>query len=51
VRVDVEELHLTNTTVGVVDTTTKPNYRVFIDKGDMRVLNVSNQPSQGTRVG
>ena len=46
-RVDVEELHLTNTTVGVVDTTTKPNYRVFIDKGDMRVLNVSNQPSQG----
>ena len=44
---DVEELHLVNTTLGVVDTTTKPNYRVFIDQGDMRVLNVSNQPSQG----
>ena len=46
-QVDVEELHLVNTTVGVVDTTTKPNYRVFVDQGDMRVLNVSNQPSQG----
>ncbi len=47
VRIDVDDLHVVDATVGVVDTTTDPNYRVFVDHADVHVLNVSNQPAQG----
>ncbi len=47
IRVDVEELLVSHATLGVIDKTTSPNYRVFIDEANMRVLNVSNQPAQG----
>ena len=47
VKVWVDELHITNATLGVVSQATKPSYRVYFDDADVRVLNVSNQPSQG----
>ena len=47
VRVDVDELQLTDATLGVVNKETSPAYRVFFDQADVRVLNVSNQPAQG----
>ena len=47
VRVDVDELRVTDATLGVVNKATSPAYRVFFDQADVRVLNVSNQPAQG----
>ena len=47
VRVDVDELRITDATLGVVDRATSPAYRVFFDQADVRVLNVSNQTAQG----
>jgi len=46
-RIDVEQLHLANATLGVVDQAATPDYRVFLDRADIRVLNLSNRIDRG----
>ena len=46
-RLDVEQLHLVDAALGVVNRSVSPTYRLFLDHADIRILNVSNQPAQG----
>lgn len=46
-RVDIDELHLSNAALGVLDRSASPDYRVFFDRADIRLLNVSNQMASG----
>lgn len=46
-RVDIDELHLSNAALGVLDRSARPDYRVFFDRADIRLLNVSNQMASG----
>ncbi len=46
-RLDIEALHLSNAALGVVDRSARPEYRVFFDRADIRLLNVSNQMASG----
>ncbi len=46
--VHVDELHIANSTVGYVDHSADPGYRVFVEKGDVTIKNVSNQAGRRT---
>lgn len=43
----VDELRVTNGEIGVLNRDLSPAYRVFFDRTDLKVLNVSNQVAQG----
>ena len=43
----VDELHIADSTVGYVDHSADPGYRVFVEKGDLAIKNVSNQAADG----
>jgi len=43
----VDELHIADSTVGFVDHSADPGYRVFVEQGDLTIKNVSNQPADG----
>jgi hypothetical protein len=43
----VDELHIADSTVGYVDHSTDPGYRVFVEKSDLTIKNVSNQAADG----
>jgi len=45
--VRVDELHIADSTVGYVDHSFEPGYRVFVENGDLLIKNVSNQPADG----
>lgn len=44
----VDELHIADSTVGYVDHSADPGYRVFVEKSDLTIKNVSNQPEDGS---
>jgi hypothetical protein len=43
----VDELHIADSTVGYVDHSADPGYRVFVEKSDLTIKNVSNQAADG----
>ncbi len=43
----VDELHIADSTVGYVDRSADPGYRVFVEKSDVSIKNVSNQAADG----
>jgi uncharacterized protein DUF748 len=43
----VDELHIADSTVGYVDHSADPGYRVFVEKSDLMIKNVSNQAADG----
>lgn len=43
----VDELYIANSTVGYVDHSEKPGYRVFMEKSDLVIKNLSNQEADG----
>jgi len=47
-RVRIDELRLTKSTVGFVNKATTPSYRVFLSDADGRLTNLSNQQIEGT---
>src|SRR5262249_45694047 len=46
--VRINELHLTNSTVGFVNKATTPSYRIFLADTDASLTNLSNQEIEGT---
>lgn len=44
----VDELHLADSTIGYVDHSFEPGYRVFVDHADLLIKNVSNQAADGS---
>lgn len=45
--VRVDELLITDSTIGYVDKSTDPGYRVFVERADLKIKNVSNQVADG----
>lgn len=43
----VDKLHIADSTVGYVDRSEDPGYRVFLEKSDLAIENVSNQAADG----
>lgn len=43
----VDELHIADSTVGYVDHSADPGFRVFLEKSDLTIKNVSNQAGDG----
>ena len=47
VGVRVDRLHITDSTVGYVDRSSNPSYRIFLAKSDLRLSKLSNQARDG----
>jgi len=45
--VRIDELHIADSTVGYVDHAADPGYRVFVEKSDVTIKNVSNHHADG----
>jgi Domain of Unknown Function (DUF748) len=45
-----DQIHLTYSTLGFVDRTARPDYRLFLDGAEVHVRNFSNQLTEGTMV-